>query len=352
MSKQRRVGALNIEGYGCVVEQAIPELKKGEILVEVHASVVSPGTELVEAKKARVGKSDFTGDPYVFGYQNAGVVLEVNDISNGLKPGDRVVCMGSGYALHTDYAVMPQNLCIRMPDDLSYDKAAMAHLAATALHAVRRGGTALGERLVVVGLGLVGQMAARLGQIAGMYVMGWDMSPFRCDVAKGWGIDETAVIGKEDEVEKSKAFNAPLGFDMAVVAYGGKVPQALKGIKATMKTSVDGHAMGRICIVGGLVTDTKWATGMGNLDVRSCSRTGPGYHDDAWEHGETAYPPCFVRWNTKTNMEYVLQLMVEGKLDVDSLISHRLPLDKIDEAVSLHIEHPNETLGTVLLMKD
>jgi polar amino acid transport system substrate-binding protein len=193
-------------------------------------------------------------------------------------------------------------------------------------------------------------MAARLGQIAGMYVMGWDLVPFRLETACKWGIDDVTVIGRDDQNEKAKAFTRGAGFDMAVMAFGGEGSEALMQVRDVMKLSPDTHRMGRICLVGGVKVTTGWGSTLGNLDLRACSRTGPGYHDDPWEIGEYEYPPVFMRWTTRTNMEYVLRLMSEGRFDVKCLISHKLPLDEIDEAVGLHIEHPDKTLGTVLLM--
>jgi len=350
MTKTRQIGALDGTGHGCVITEKIPDLRKGTLLVKVHASLISPGTELSEAKKARRDPNRPAGQPKAFGYQNAGEVLELGDNVTGFKPGDRVACMGGGYALHSNYAIVPQNLCSLLPDNVSYEQGAFAHLAMTSLHAIRRGEPQLGEYLVVVGLGLVGQMAARLGQIAGMYVMGWDILRFRCELAKRWGIDEVTVIGEENEFEKAQAFTRGFGFDMAVIAFGGEGTKAVESVRKVMKVSVDTHEMGRICVVGGVRFEALWSAGMGNLDVRSCARTGPGYHDERWEHGEYEYPPCFMRWNTKSNMEYVLRLMAEGKLDVKSLITHRLPLGRIDEAVTAHIEHGDATMGTVLLM--
>ncbi len=91
---------------------------------------------------------------------------------------------------------------------------------------------------------------------------------------------------------------------------------------------------------------------MGNLDLLSCARTGSGYHDNAWELGECGYPDVFVRWNTRSNMDFVLRLISEGKLDVSGLISHKMPLSKIDDAVTMHIEHQDKTMGTVLMMDE
>jgi polar amino acid transport system substrate-binding protein len=179
--------------------------------------------------------------------------------------------------------------------------------------------------------------------------MGWDRLPFRCELARRWGIDETTVVGTEEETGKAEVFTIGHGFDMAVMAFGGDGTDALIAVRNVMKKSPDTHWMGRICMVGGLTTDTSWGSSLGNLDLRTCSRTGPGYHDEPWEHGEYEYPPVFMRWTTRANMEYALRLMSEGRLDVKCLITHRLPLSRIDEAVEAHIERPNETMGTVLL---
>lgn len=350
MANQRKIGALDGTGHGCVLTQDIPPVKQGEVLVKVHASLISPGTELNGARKARKDPEAKPGTPRPFGYQNAGEVLETGPGVTEFKPGDRVACMGGGYAQHTNYAVVPKNLCALLPDNVSYEEGAYSHLAMTSLNAIRRGAPELGEYLVVVGLGLVGQMAARLGQLAGMYAMGWDKVQFRCDVARKWGIDGVTVIGEDDAEATSKAFTREYGFDMAVVAFGGEGTQALNALRKVMKISPDTHLMGRICLVGGLTTECSWGAGLGNLDLRSCARTGPGYHDEPWEHGQVEYPPVFMRWTTRTNMELVLRLMSEGRLDVKGLTTHKLPLDRIDEAVSAHIEHPDQTLGTVLLM--
>lgn len=139
---------------------------------------------------------------------------------------------------------------------------------------------------------------------------------------------------------------------MAVMAFGGKATEALMSVRNAMKLSADRHQCGRICMVGGLVTENPWGAAMGNLELLACSRTGPGYHDPAWETGEAEYPEVFVRWSTRRNMEYVLRLMSEGKLDVSGLVTHRLPLADIDEAITAHIERPGATLGTVLLPQE
>ncbi len=352
MAKQRLIGALDGTGHGCVIAQDIPPLTKGKVLVQVAVSLISPGTELSGAKTARANGVSDPGTPKPFGYQNAGVVVEVGEGVTEFAPGDRVACMGAGFAQHANYAVVPKNLCCKLPDNVSFEQGAYGHLAITAMHAVRRAQPELGEFALMVGLGLVGQMAGRLAQIAGCYVMGWDMVPFRCQVAEGWGMEATSVVGQDDIEAKAKEFTRGYGFDWAVMAFGGDGTKALESVKKVMKLSPDTHQMGRVSLVGGLKTLCNWGAGLGNLDLRCSARSGPGYHDDAWEIGETEYPPVFMRWTTRTNMEFALRLMSEGKLDVDSLTTHKVPLADIDEVVSAHIESPEATLGTLLVMPE
>jgi len=350
MATTRRIGALNEAGHGCVIEGPIPELSKGKILVRVHASLISPGTELNGAKTARKEGKTEVGTPKAFGYQNAGEVIAVDPSVTEFKVGDRVACMGGGYALHTDYAVVPKNLCCKLPENVSYEEGTFAHLAITSMQAVRRAEPVFGEYMLVVGMGLVGQMACRLGQIAGCYVMGWDMCDYRLDIARGWGIDGTMLVGGDADAKAvAKEFTRGKGFDLAVMAFGGNGTKALESVRDVMKVSPDTHQMGRIAMVGGLITQNQWGAAYGNLDLRCCARTGAGYHDDAWEIGDYEYPEVFMRWTTKTNMELALRYMSEGKLDVKCLTSHKLKLDDIDVAVNAHIESPNSTMGTVLL---
>jgi len=200
---RRKVAALADDGSILLVEEPIPPLRAGMVLVEVRASLVSPGTELggwrsFSQKQAGSGRSSgdrhklggeaahdmADGKPRKFGYANSGVVLAAGDGVTRFQAGDRVACMGAGYALHATHAVVPQNLCALLPASVSFTQAAYMHLAATALQAVRRGEPRLGEYAAVVGLGIVGQLTARLYQLAGAYVIGWDQIPLRLETAR------------------------------------------------------------------------------------------------------------------------------------------------------------------------
>ena len=348
-TNKRHVAAVCNDGHIRLVEQETPPLKPGAVLVKVHNSLVSPGTEI----KGWRGLSEKRKNPdpeqqsKPFGYSNSGRVVEVGPGVQELKPGNRIACIGGGYAMHTDYAVVPHHLCVKLPDKVTFEQGAYAMLAATALHALRRGIPEFGENAAIVGLGIVGQLAAQLFQMAGNYVIGWDTIGFRLETARRWGIHATAHVGKEDPEEVSKEFSRGYGLDGAVLAFGGDGNSAVESLEKCMKVSPDGHPMGRIVVVGG--TNFDYTATLTNIDVRRASRTGCGYHDEAWEYGP-AYPPVFMRWTTQTNLQLCMRLIEEGKLNVDVLTTHRIPLMNVDEGISAIIDDPDALLGVLFTM--
>jgi threonine dehydrogenase-like Zn-dependent dehydrogenase len=276
------------------------------------------------------------------------VVLQTGKGVGRFKKGDRVACIGAGYAQHTDFTVVPHHLCVRLPENVTFAQGSYAMLAATALQALRRNEPQFGEYTAVVGMGLVGQLAARLHQLAGNYVMGWDTNPFSLKTARKWGIDATAQVGQDDDVRLCREFTNGGGLDSAVIAFGGDCTKAYETIFECLKLTPDGHHMGRVVIVGGASIEFKWATS--NIDIRMAARTGAGYHDEPWETGPD-YPPVFMRWTTRTNLELCIRLIAEKKLNVDGLTTHTVSLSKVDKTIDAMIDHPEKILGVVFDMK-
>ncbi|PIY45635.1 MAG: hypothetical protein COZ06_19115 [Armatimonadetes bacterium CG_4_10_14_3_um_filter_66_18] len=346
MALIRKYAALDGAGQIVVCEEECPEPKPGQLLVKVRASLVSPGTELGGVKQRRENPGE-PGTPRMFGYQNAGEVIGLGEGCEEIARGRRVACMGGGYAPHASYGCCPRNLCTLIPEGVSYEQAAFNHLAATSLQAVRRAQPELGEYFVVLGLGLVGQMAAQLLRLSGARVMGWDRIPLRLDIAAKTGTHRPVNVAEEDVKTVAKEFTRGWGVDGGIIAFGGEASEAFKALVGVMKVSPDGHEMGRISIVGGAQVTATWAAGLGNLDIRSSARTGPGYHDEDWEHGKD-YPPVFMQWNTKRNLEECLRLIQEGRLDVCSLITDEVPLEEAPAACDKLIEHPDQAMGVIL----
>jgi len=349
MSKTRKIVVRNDAGQILTEEQETPAPKPGQLLIEVHASMVSPGTELGGIKRRREKPGSAT-QRRPFGYTNAGIVIGKEGDCDEFEIGDRVAGMGGGYALHATYACVPHNLCAKIPEKVKDEEAASIHLAATALHAVQRGRIRIGENVVVAGLGVVGQFASQIAKIAGAYVIGLDQLPLRLGIAETAGIDLAINVSETDPIPIAQEFTNGYGMDCGIIAFGGDATSAFQQIRAMLKTAPDTHKMGRIVIVGGASITHGFAAGLGNVDVISAARTGPGYHDEDYEHGAD-YPPVLVPWPTQRNLELALRLMSEGKIKVRPLITDIVHIDRASEACEKLIQTPNEALGVIFTMK-
>jgi threonine dehydrogenase-like Zn-dependent dehydrogenase len=338
------------DGHLRAIEMAIPKLRPGQVAIETAASLVSPGTEFggwrgLAAQRESPQRRD---QPQTFGYSCTGVVVGVAEDVQSLHKGDRVAAIGAGYALHSSFNLVPHNLCTRLPDDVSFEDGAFAMLAATAMHAVRRAALGFGEYACVVGLGPVGLLTAMLLKLGGQYVIGWDPVQSRCDISRRLGIDN-AVLPGHDAEEATMTFSGGNGLDGAVLAFGGEGSEVVKSLVGCMKRSPDGHPCGVITVVGHprfAYRDIE-SSGMSNIDLRRASRTGAGYHDLPWETG-TDYPPVFMRWTTRTNLELCMRLIGEGRLNVGSSITHRVHVDSVDEQTQDMLDSPDEILNVII----
>jgi threonine dehydrogenase-like Zn-dependent dehydrogenase len=344
---QRMMGA--ITGDGQVVLQRgvpLPEPGPADVTIRVEASLISPGTELAMIQ----GRRDHPcgeASPAPFGYACAGTVIKAPEVARHLPEGCRVVAMGAGKALHADIVQVPVNLVAPIPGDVASGEAVYACLGATALQAVRRAGPELGEYGLVLGMGIVGNLAAQLCRIAGVRVCAWEGLRGRRAIAMSCGIQTCLDPNAAEALCETGAFAAPYGIDFSIFSFGGMATEAYETVKHVMKESSDGHRMGRIVLVGGCQMMVEGGAPGGNLDIRISSRTGPGYHDPAWEAGAD-YPAAFVPFTTQRNLREILTLIAEHRLRVAPLTTHTLPLKDIAQATDLLRKHPDQTLGIVL----
>ena len=347
---KRRFAAIKGDGTIVVTEGEVRAPGENEALVEVEASLISAGTEMGGVKNRRL-RPNPAAPASEFGYQNAGVIAGLGAGCEGLKVGQRVACMGiKGAAPHGTHGWTPKNLCFPIPDSMSFEEAAFNHLAATSLQAIRRAELQIGEYVAVVGQGVVGQIACQLASICGCRVIAMDQLPMRLEVARRCGADLTVNTAEGDPVEAVREFTRGNGLDAAIMAFGGDGSAVFQMLLKMMMRSPDTHQMGRIVVVGGCTINASYAAAAGNIDLRSAARTGPGFLDPEWEHGKD-YPPVFIRWNTRRNVQLCLDLIAAGRLRVKPLITHRFPLSRAPEACEELISHPERSLGVVLEMK-
>ena len=220
-----RNGKIDIE------DVPVPTPGPGMILIRTAASLVSAGTErmVVEfAEKSLVGKARSRPDlvrqiwdkakregilttvqaafrridqPMPLGYSSAGTIVALGEGVPGFQAGQRVACAGGGYALHAEYSIVPKNLVTALPDSVSFEAAAFSTLGAIALHGFRLAEPQLGERVAVVGLGLLGLLTAEIAKAAGCQVFGVDLDLRRVELAKVLGVRAVLREGAEESAQ-------------------------------------------------------------------------------------------------------------------------------------------------------
>lgn len=342
----RRAARISSHGNIDVAEVPLERPQAGEMLVQVACSLISPGTELNILRNRPA--EGYSGEEAwrVFGYQNAGVVVDANDCP-GFSDGDRVACLGGGYAPHSSWGIVPQNLAWKLPDAVSFEAGAFTNLLGTALWAVRRSQVQFGSYAAVVGLGIVGQLIAQIATLSGAHVIGIDRVSMRQEKALALGAESVAQFDPENIEEWKQKYTRGYGIDAGYIAFGGDASAVAENLALAMKTAPDTHGYGRIVIVGGAKVTANFPALFANIDVCSSSRTGPGYHDKAWERGAD-YPAAVVQWNTHRNVEECFHFIERKKLQVEPLITHRVELDEVPKACRQLVEHPDETLGVIV----
>ena len=344
---KRVVAVVTPNGEVVARRQTVPELQENEVLIDVEVSLISPGTEM---NLPRARRQSPWGEDTVFGYANAGTIIKTKGNVKNLKPGMRVAAMGAGKAVHGSIACVPVNLVVPLPDQVTFEQGAYACLGVTAMQGVRRADVSLGSYGMVLGLGIVGNLACQLFQASGARVIGWEGMPERIRIAKKCGIANTVNFKKADPVEATQGFCAPYGADFAMLAFGGQATDPLQSVMKCMKVSADGHAMGNIVLIGGCKVEIGGGAWSGNLDFRASSRTGAGYHDNDWEYGKD-YPNAFVQFTTQRNLHEYINLVMEKKIKVDPMTTHRIDINDVGDAADMLLDHPEKAVGVILKMK-
>src|SRR5215207_5359360 len=358
-------------GKSTVEDVPVPSPSEGQALVKIEASLVSAGTErmVVEfAEKSLVGKARSRPDlvkqvldkgrregwantaqaafnrldqPMALGYSSAGTIIALGKNMSGFKVGQRVACAGGGYATHAEYNVVPRNLLTLLPKQVDFESAAFTTLGAIALHGFRLGEPQIGENVAIIGMGLLGLLAAQIATAAGCHVLGIDVDPARITLASSLGLN---AVRRTDAADASATFTANRGFDVILICADtpSNDPVELAGVIARDRARV--VATGAV----GLTCPRKvyYEKELSFINSRSY---GPGRYDlDYEEHGND-YPLGYVRWTEGRNFEAVVGLMAKGQLQVKPLITHRFDIREATQAYEVITGKRKEKFLGVLL---
>ena len=339
-----------------VLDVPVPACRPGGVLVRSLFSLISTGTEMMkvtEAKLSMLGKARARPDQVrkvldtvaqqgavttykkvmnrldsytPLGYSLCGVVTEVGRGAEDLRVGQLVAAAGNEYALHAEYNWVPANMCVPVPPGVSAEHAAFSTVGAIAMHGVRQGEVQLGETACVIGLGLVGQLVVRLLVAAGVCVVGLDVIEDRCKRAEQAGAafcaapsDEGMAAIQQALAELTSGRGADHVFLAAAGASNGPVETAAKLARDRA----------RVVDIGKTRLDLPWnAYYDKELDVRFSRSYGPGRYDSRYELEGIDYPPGYVRWTERRNIECFLGLLSHKNIEVETLVTGVYPVEQ------------------------
>lgn len=367
----RQVSILLRTGEVEVREVPPPILPENGALVTVRASVVSSGTEQAKVdvgKQSLVGKARSRPDavqqtidvvrseglksaaqlvkarldsPQEIGYSCSGVVDQVGRYGGEVRPGQRVACAGGGYANHASVVAVPRNLMARVPETVNDEAAAYATVGAVALHGLHQGECRLGERVLVVGLGLIGQLACQLAAAAGAIVHGVDPDAAKAELAAETAGAVTAA--SLPELESAMGSAPQERFDLVLVTASSKSNAPIQTASYAVRDR------GRVVVVGdvGLELD-RTPFYEKEVELRFSRSYGPGRYDPLYEQRGVDYPMGYVRWTVQRNMESFLEACARGVVDPMALTTHRFGVEEAGRAYETLVDSDVTTVGVVL----
>jgi predicted dehydrogenase/threonine dehydrogenase-like Zn-dependent dehydrogenase len=346
-------------GRPFVGEVPVPALQRGRVLVRTVASLISAGTEraavelinkgLVQEARQRpdlvravVAKARSEGllntlgavrnklaASQSLGYSASGIVAGVGEDVPEFKIGDLVACAGIGFASHAEVLSVPKNLCVHLPEAVSFEAGAFGTIGAIALQGVRLAQPTLGESVVVIGLGLVGQLTVQLLKANGCRVFGLDLDASRVDLALELGAD-AAAISNEEAPKAIANWTRGRGADAVLItaATDSNQPVEMAAKISRMK--------GRVVVVGVTGLDIpRQPFYLRELSLTISMSYGPGRYDPEYEERGHDYPIGYVRWTEQRNIEAFLNLVADGCVNVIKLITHRFAIEEAERAYQL-----------------
>jgi predicted dehydrogenase/threonine dehydrogenase-like Zn-dependent dehydrogenase len=335
------------KGNTLLEEVPTPLVRKGQVLIQTHRSLVSLGTEkmLVEfgkgnlISKARqqpekvkqvLDKIKTEGllptieavfnkldEPLPLGYCNAGEVIGIGEGVTDFSIGDRVASNG----VHAEIVSVPKNLVAKIPDNVSYEEASFTVIGSIGLQGIRLANPTIGETVVVVGLGLIGLITAELLIANGCNVIGFDFDDEKVKLASNKGVNAFNA-STTDVVKIVESLTNGIGSDAVIIAASTKSNEVIS------QAAQMSRKKGRIVLVGVIGLDIQRADFFKKeLSFQVSCSYGPGRYDEDYEQSGMDYPIGYVRWTEKRNFETILNAISKKQINVQDLITERVSLN-------------------------
>ncbi len=368
-----KTGALYVD------EVPNPSISENMVLVENKFSLISAGTERGTVK---VGKASLLGKAKqrpdlvaqvlqnvrkeglkatldkvrtkldslkALGYSTSGVVAASMDSYSKFNPGDRVACAGQDYASHAEVVSIPQNLVVKIPDNVSFEEASFTTLGAIALQGVRQAEPRLGDKVCVIGLGLLGQLTVQLLKANGCQVFGTDLSAGLVALAKKSGAEEALLRNDSNFLTAVDNFTNGHGFDSVIITAAAPSNDPIE------LSAVISRKKGKVIVVGAVKMDVPRDPDFyrKELELKMSCSYGPGRYDTAYEEDGNDYPYAYVRYTEQRNMETFLDLISQRAINLENLITHTFDISEAEKAYDIvlgKVEEPH--IGILLSYPD
>ncbi len=338
----------------------VPPCGRGLVKVDIAFSCISAGTEMAavkNSKKSLIKRVMADRKKYIpkaiellrgrgiraamkvvegsvnrsfgtpLGYTAAGVVSEVGSGVSRFSVGQRVAVLGAGFANHAAVDCVPENLVAAVPDGVSLEEASTAAVGCIAMQGVRRLEPVFGEKIVVMGLGIMGILAVQMLRSMGCYVIGIDLSPKRMQAALELGcnvvLQGDSLLIVQDVMLRTGGFGADGVLFTAATHSNVPMANCFKMLRRK----------GRFILLGvsGMEIDRSDIYAK-ELDLKIATSYGAGRYDDEYETGGKDYPRAYVRWTENRNLQAYLAMIAEKKLNVGKLINAVYNISDVNDA--------------------
>ncbi len=359
---------------GVVVKETTePGLSRGAVKIKVAYSCISAGTEMTAVKgahqsiiqrakqhpeqvkqvidiamqqglKKAFGKVDSSMDRLGgSGYSVSGEVVAVGADVDDFKVGDLVSAGGAGFALHAEYVVVPKNLVVHVPEGLNMAYASMGTVGSIAMHGVRRADLRLGEYGVVVGCGLMGLLAIQMMKASGAKVACTDVNQSRLLLAKELGADKVVNSAEEDPVKAIRNWTNGYGADTVLFTAATHSDEPLSQSFRMCRRK------GKVVLLG--VSGMNINRGdmyKDEIDFLISTSYGPGRYDSDYESKGVEYPYAYVRWTENRNIYSFLELLRDGKVNIEKIAPKIYPFTEAAAAYDGVQNEPGNHIITIL----
>jgi polar amino acid transport system substrate-binding protein len=354
-----------------VVDVPPPECPKEGVLVRTAWSLISAGTEKTSVDNAKgslvdrarkqpdqvklvmdtvkkqgvketVRRVQAKLDSYKqLGYSASGTVVESR--CRDFAVGDKVAVGGAGLANHAEYVAIPKNLAVKVPEGISLEDASYATVGSIAMQGFRQANPSLGDTVAVIGLGLIGQMTVQYLRAAGCRVIGLDIDKSLFEQAKKSGC-ELVLESDKNAVSTILSATDSYGCDSVIITAGTSSSEPLN-----MSMEIC-RKRGTVVIVGAVGMDlNRHPFYKKEINLTISASYGPGRYDPEYEERGIDYPLHYVRWTENRNMKAVLDLISQGRLDVNILTTHRYSIGNAEDAYKLVSGDTDEKYLGILL---